>query len=58
MLLPTIKYITYLNNKLMGILEDAYNSLVKIKDSKDNKVVKKSNFHELNKQEKPTRETK
>jgi len=39
-------------------LKDAYNALLKIKKSKENKVVKKSDFHELKSKVKNSRETK
>jgi hypothetical protein len=42
----------------MNALEDAYNTLVKIKKSKKVKVVKKADFHELKSNEKTSREIK
>jgi len=39
-------------------LKDAYNALLKIKKSNENKVVKKSDFHELKSKVKNSRETK
>jgi hypothetical protein len=40
----------------INALEDAYNTLKNIKKSKDIKVVKKGEFHELKTKEKTTRE--
>ncbi len=42
----------------MNALEDAYNTLVKIKKSKEVKVVKKADFHELKTNEKTSQEIK
>ena len=38
----------FMGNAQMNALEDEYNTLVKIKNSKEVKVVKKADFHEMN----------
>ena len=48
----------FMGSARVHALEDAYNTLVKIKKSKEVKVVKKAEFHELKTNEKTTRETK
>ena len=48
----------FMGSSQMNALEDAYNTLTKIKESKDNKVHKKNEFDDMKKQEKTTRETK
>ena len=48
----------FMGSSQMNALEDAYNTLTKIKKSKDNKVHKKNEFDDMKKQEKTTRETK
>jgi len=48
----------FMGSARINALEDAYNTLVKIKKSKEVKVVKKADFHELKTNEKTTRETK
>jgi 1,2-phenylacetyl-CoA epoxidase PaaB subunit len=48
----------FMGSARINALEDAYNTLVKIKKSKEVKVVKKAEFHELKTDEKTTRETK
>ena len=48
----------FMGSARINALEDAYNTLVKIKKSKEVKVVKKAEFHELKTNEKTTRETK
>jgi hypothetical protein len=47
----------FMGNARMNALADAYNTLVKIKKSKEVKVVKKAEFHELKTNEKTKRET-
>ena len=48
----------FMGNSKMNALEDAYNTLVNIKKSKEVKVVKKTEFHELKSNEKTSREIK
>jgi 1,2-phenylacetyl-CoA epoxidase PaaB subunit len=48
----------FMGNARMNALEDAYNTLVNIKQSKEVKVVKKAEFHELKSNEKTSREIK
>ena len=48
----------FMGNARMEALEDAYNTLDKIKKSKEVKTVKKSDFHELKTNERTTREKK
>ena len=48
----------FMGNARMNALEDAYNTLVNIKKSKEIKVVKKADFHELKSNEKTSREIK
>jgi 1,2-phenylacetyl-CoA epoxidase PaaB subunit len=48
----------FMGSARMNALEDAYNTLVKIKKSKEVKVVKKADFHELKSNEKTSREIK
>jgi hypothetical protein len=45
-----------MGNARMNALEDAYNTLIKIKKSKEVKVFKKAEFHELKSNVKTTRE--
>ena len=45
----------FMGNSKMNALEDAYNTLVNIKKSKEVKVVKKAEFHELKSNEKTSR---
>ena len=42
----------FMGSSQMNALEDAYNTLSKIKDSKDNKVHKKNEFDDVKKREK------
>ncbi len=46
----------FMGNARMNALEDAYNTLVNIKNSREVKVVKKAKFHELKSNEKTKRE--
>ena len=46
----------FMGNARMNALEDAYNTLIKIKKSKEVKVFKKAEFHELKSNVKTTRE--
>ena len=46
----------FMGNARMNALEDAYNTLVNIKNSREVKVVKKADFHELKSNEKTKRE--
>ena len=48
----------FMGSSRMGALEDAYNTLNNIKKSKETKVFKKAEFHELKTKERTTRETK
>ena len=48
----------FMGNSKMNALEDAYNTLFNIKKSKEVKVVKKTEFHELKSNEKTSREIK
>jgi len=48
----------FMGNARMNALEDAYNTLVNIKNSREVKVVKKAEFHELKSNEKTSREIK
>ena len=48
----------FMGNSRMNALEDAYNTLINIKKSKEVKVVKKAEFHELKSNEKTSREIK
>ena len=46
----------FMGNARMNALDDAYNTLVNIKNSREVKVVKKAEFHELKSNEKTKRE--
>ena len=48
----------FMGSARLNALEDAYNTLVNIKKSKEVKVVKKAEFHELKTNEKTSREIK
>ena len=48
----------FMGSSRMSALEDAYNTLNNIKKSKEIKVFKKAEFHELKTKERTTRETK
>ena len=51
-------YELFLSSSRANALEDAYTTLLKIKDSNETKTVKKSEFHELKTNERTTREKK
>jgi 1,2-phenylacetyl-CoA epoxidase PaaB subunit len=48
----------FMGSARMNALEDAYNTLVNIKKSREVKVVKKADFHEMKSNEKTSREIK
>ena len=49
---------SFMGSAQLNTLEDAYNTLINIKKSKEVKVVKKAEFHELKSNEKTSREIK
>ena len=51
-------YELFLSSSRANALEDAYTTLLKIKDSNETKTVKKSEFHEMKSNEKTSREIK
>jgi hypothetical protein len=48
----------FMGSARMNALEDAYNTLVNIKKSKEVKVIKKTDFHEMKSNKKTSREIK
>ncbi len=48
----------FMGNARINALEDSYNTLVHIKKSKEVKVVKRAEFHDLNSNEKTSEKSK